>query len=78
MKFPLSKGEIAKDFIRALLDVAADQIEDRTVISKVLRAVFQSHQLRPYRQRQHNAKYKRHQTGQKLHTTANNGLHQII
>ena len=28
MKFPLSKGEIAKDFIRALLDVAAEQIEE--------------------------------------------------
>ena len=28
MKFPLSKGEIAKDFIRALLDVTAEQIEE--------------------------------------------------
>ena len=28
MKFPLSKGDIAKDFIRALLDVAAEQIEE--------------------------------------------------
>ena len=28
MKFPLSKGEIVKDFIRALLDVAENQIEE--------------------------------------------------
>ena len=28
MKYPLSKGEIVKDFIRALLDTAENQIEE--------------------------------------------------